>query len=64
MILISGGLKKAGLYNDMPDLTDLDGGDIKYQIDFREVYATILSRWLNTDSRAILGRNYQEHAFV
>ena len=46
MFLISGGLKEKGLINAMPDLTDLEEGDLKYKVDFKNVYATVLNKWL------------------
>lgn len=64
MFVISGGLRKQGLYNDMPDLTNLHEGDLKHTVDFRRVYSTILDRWLQADSRKILGRNYNHLSFV
>ena len=33
---------KGGLYGPMPDLANLQNGDLRYAIDFREVYATAL----------------------
>ncbi len=41
-----------------PNLTDTDQGDLKYTIDFRDVYATLLDRWLDVPSEAILGRKF------
>ena len=43
MFLIGGSLKKAGLYNDMPSLEDLDAGDLKYSVDFKSIYAIFFS---------------------
>ncbi len=64
-ILIYGGkLKKAGFYNDAPDLTQLDNGDLKYQIDFRDVYATLLDKWLNVNNSQILTKNFAGLNFV
>jgi len=58
-IMIYGGkLKKAGFYNDAPDLTQLDDGDLKYQIDFRDVYATLLDKWLNVNNEQVLAKNF------
>ncbi|HMU78102.1 MAG TPA: DUF1501 domain-containing protein, partial [Bacteroidia bacterium] len=54
MMLFGGQLKKQGIYNDAPDLNDLDAGDLKYKVDFREVYATVLNKWLNVDNKLIL----------
>jgi uncharacterized protein (DUF1501 family) len=45
-------------------LTDLDAGDLKFRVDFRNVYATILDRWMGADSRQILGAHYDNMAFV
>ena len=58
MFLISGGLKQKGLINDLPNLDDLQDGDLKYSIDFKSVYATVLNKWLGADDEKILGRKY------
>lgn len=54
MFLISGSLKRKGILNSLPDLSDLDEGDMKFKIDFKDVYATVLKNWLNTDDKNIL----------
>jgi uncharacterized protein (DUF1501 family) len=64
MFLVSGGLKQKGLINAMPDLTDLNEGDLKYKVDFKEVYATVLNKWLSADDKNILGRNYKHLDFI
>jgi len=56
MFLIGGGLQRKGLINDLPNLDDLAEGDLKYQIDFKDVYATLLHKWLGADDKSILGR--------
>jgi uncharacterized protein (DUF1501 family) len=56
MFFISGGLKKKGMLNALPDLTNLDEGDLKHTVDFKDVYATMLRKWLNADDFNILGR--------
>lgn len=48
----------AGLAGRYPSLTDLDEGDLKYNTDFRSVYASILQNWLDTPSRPILGQQF------
>ncbi|WP_080778501.1 DUF1501 domain-containing protein [Chryseobacterium phocaeense] len=55
MFFISGGLKKKGLLNALPDLQNLNEGDLIYTEDFRKVYATILKNWLKADSSKVLG---------
>lgn len=64
MFLIGGGLKRAGLLNELPDLTDLNEGDLKHKVDFQRVYATVLRNWLAADDRAILGGSYKPLDFV
>lgn len=54
LFFLSGGLKKQGLLNALPDLTQLIEGDLQYTEDFRKVYATLLKNWLDADS-TILG---------
>lgn len=63
MFLIGGTLKQKGIINPMPDLSDLDEGDLKYNIDFKTVYATVLKNWLDADDTAILGRKYDHLGF-
>ncbi|HAF37159.1 MULTISPECIES: DUF1501 domain-containing protein [Sphingobacterium] len=55
LFFLSGGLKKQGLLNALPDLTQLNEGDLQYTEDFRKVYATLLKKWLDADSAKILG---------
>ena len=52
---------KAGLLGQYPSLApaDLFEGDIKYTVDFRSVYASVLENWLRTRSEPILGRKFQ-----
>ena len=63
MFLIGGALKQKGIINAMPDLNDLDEGDLKYKIDFKNVYATVLKNWLDADDTAILGKKYERLSF-
>lgn len=49
----------AGVYNDAPNLSDLQDGDLKYKIDFRDIYATVLDKWIKTDASKIIGNNFQ-----
>lgn len=53
--LMGGKLKKAGIYNEAPNLGDLDKGDLIYSVDFRQIYATILKNWLGVESKSVLG---------
>ena len=64
MFFISGGLKQKGILNAMPDLSDLNEGDLKHKVDFKNVYATVLNKWLGTDDKAILGKQYELMKFL
>jgi uncharacterized protein (DUF1501 family) len=54
-LYIAGGGVQAGLFGNHPSLTDLENGDLKFNIDFRSVYGTILQDWLGTPASAIIG---------
>ena len=65
VFIIGNHLKKAGLYNKTANLQDLDeNGNIKYTIDFREVYATILDKWLQVNDIAILNKEFSKLRFI
>ena len=64
MFFISGGLKKKGILNALPDLANLNDGDLIYTEDFRKVYATVLKNWLGADSSKILGWKNGVYDFV
>lgn len=49
---------KGGLYGPLPNLSDLNDGDLKFAIDFREVYATTLDTWMGGDSEIVLGQKF------
>jgi uncharacterized protein (DUF1501 family) len=46
---------RGGLYGHQPSLTDLDNGDLKFNTDFRDAYATLLDGVLRTDPGKVLG---------
>jgi uncharacterized protein (DUF1501 family) len=64
MFLISGGLKQKGIINPLPNLGDLNEGDLKYNVDFKNVYATVLNKWLNADDKKILTKQYEYMNFI
>jgi uncharacterized protein (DUF1501 family) len=59
MFLI-GGRVSGGLYGSYPSLTDLDSGDLKFNVDFRQVYATVLQDWLGADPSQVLYSQFQK----
>ena len=64
MFLVSGGLKQKGVINPLPDLSDLNEGDLKYNVDFKDVYATVLNKWLKADDKLILNNKYNYMNFI
>ena len=64
MFIYGGKLKKQGIYNDAPNLSDLDAGDLKYKVDFREVYATVLDKWLGVGNGQVLPGKFSAMDFV
>ncbi len=64
MFFIGGGLKQKGIINAMPDLNDLNEGDLKHTVDFKSVYATVLHKWLGADDKEILGKQYDFMNFI
>jgi uncharacterized protein (DUF1501 family) len=59
-VLLAGAPVKAGIHGPYPNLLDLDaGGDPKFGIDFRQVYAGLLDRWLGCPSAKVLGADFK-----
>jgi len=48
---------RSGVCGPLPDLDDLDDGDLKPIVDFRSVYQELL-RWTGLDPRAVLGGEF------
>jgi len=59
-MFVIGNKVKAGLLGQYPSLApqDLFQGDVKYNVDFRSVYAGVLENWLKTKSAPILGKQF------
>ncbi len=64
MFLVSGGLKEKGILNALPDLNDLQDGDLKHKVDFKSVYATLLDKWLGADDKEILKGSFEKMNFI
>jgi hypothetical protein len=65
-LFVAGPPVKGGqFYGDEPSLTALDpNGNLKYNVDFRSVYATVLERIVGTDPAPILGGQFSPIPFV
>ena len=64
-VFVAGAGVKGGMFGDQPSLTDLSMDDLKYNVDFRSVYATLLEGVLAADPGQVLGSgNFPRLAFI
>jgi len=64
MFFVSGALRQKGVLNAMPSLADLQEGDLKHSVDFKDVYATVLHKWLQANDVEILGKKSDYLEFI
>jgi uncharacterized protein (DUF1501 family) len=57
-VFLAGHGVRGGLVGKTPSLLDLEGGDLKMGIDFRQVYATVLEDLLGVAARAALAGDF------
>ena len=55
---------EGGMYGEYPSLNDLTLGNLKYNVDFRSAYASILDQWMELDSAPIVNGKFEEFAIV
>jgi uncharacterized protein (DUF1501 family) len=60
VFLFGGNLPKPGIFNEAPNLNNLIEDNLKFSIDFRKIYASILEDWMNVDSKEILLTNFNK----
>ena len=59
-LFIAGDGVKGGVYGDPPALGNLDkNGNLPFQTDFRQVYATMLEGWLKVPADTVIPATYQ-----
>ncbi len=63
-MFVIGDAVKGGFYGPKPNLMDLTDGDLKYAIDFRQVYATALDRWIGGESERVLAGKFEHIPFL
>jgi uncharacterized protein (DUF1501 family) len=67
LMMAIGGSVRGGIYGTAPNLRifsdnptlENGGQDVRYETDFRAVYARVLDNWLGADSAAVLGGNFR-----
>ena len=60
-IFVVGKPVKGGVFGEQPSLTStVDSGNLKYNVDFRSVYQTLIRDWLQADPASVLGASFPE----
>jgi uncharacterized protein (DUF1501 family) len=57
-VFVAGAPVNGGVAGKTPLLGDLEDGNLKWSIDFRSVYATVLSDWLHLPAEEVLGGTF------
>ena len=68
-MLIMGGRVNGGIYGTAPNLNPVasnttlenNGADVRYETDFRSVYAQVIDNWLGANSQALLNGNFRKN---
>jgi uncharacterized protein (DUF1501 family) len=57
---------KGGMYGEYPSLksSDLTLGNLKYNVDFRSTYASVLDKWMQIESEPIVNGKFEEFAIA
>ncbi len=63
-VFIAGGSARNGFLGSHPSLDDLDDGDLKFQFDFRQIYATFIEHWFGVEGDEILGAKFEPSPFL
>jgi uncharacterized protein (DUF1501 family) len=64
-MFIVGNAVNHGTFGEPPSLSKLDTvGNLKYTVDFRSVYATVLDRWMGASSKDVLGGSFAAQNFL
>ena len=59
-VFVIGRAGKGGHYGEIPRLTDLGDGNLRYTTDFRRVYATLIKDWMRyPDARSVLKQEFE-----
>jgi uncharacterized protein (DUF1501 family) len=63
-MFLLGGKIKPGFHGEAPSLEKLHNGDLIHTVDFRNVYATILEKWLQAPIEPVLKRRFSTMDFI
>jgi uncharacterized protein (DUF1501 family) len=54
-----GGRVRGGLYGERPRLTQLENGNLRHAVDFRQLYAAVAERWWGLPGTGVLGGRFR-----
>ncbi|MGH2496061.1 MAG: DUF1501 domain-containing protein [Ktedonobacteraceae bacterium] len=64
-LFVLGNPVNKGIFGEPPSLSSLDeNGNLKYTVDFRSVYTTVLDRWMGASSKDVLGGSFGAQNFL
>ena len=64
-MFVLGNAVNKGIFGEPPSLSSLDNNsNLKYTVDFRSVYATVLDRWMGASSKDVLGGSFGSQDFL
>ena len=57
---------KGGMYGEYPslELSEQLEGDMRFNNDFRGIYATVLDQWMGINPQAVLDKNYEQFDMI
>lgn len=58
VFLLSNSLSKPGIVGKLPDLADLDNGDLKYKTDFRSIYSELIHKKMGGNAHQVIQGDY------
>jgi uncharacterized protein (DUF1501 family) len=64
MFVVGDAVRGGTFYGDTVDLSNLDDGDLRTEIDFRSVYATVIRDFYGKDPEPVLKGSYANLGFL
>ena len=59
VLLLGEGLN-AGLMGSVPDLNNLDNGNLVHQFDYRQIYTSLIMDWLGADHETVVSTKFED----
>lgn len=59
-VLLFGNGLNPGIYGPNPNLSDLHNGNLKYNIDYRQIYTSIVQDWFGADNETLVKTGFSE----